>query len=179
MCWRRTQQSVAWDRQFFVESEILFKLRTAMPNTIYIRPESLSFCRDYWRRPLGIDIKGIFVSLSVKEKGPCALRKRKGPSNFNRNVVVMFIQWRTSTMRSWLIQSHHKILKSLFQQSVLAEATKRIKMKSNYGGKRSILSTRTRDSPHWGILMWSITSHMPLDKAWFFCCCFIFIFVSF
>ena len=179
MCWRRTQQSVAWDRQFFVESEILFKLRTAMPNTIYIRPESLSFCRDYWRRPLGIDIKRIFVSLSVKENGPCALRKRKGPSNFNRKVVVMFIQ-RRLTMRSWLIQSHHKILKSLFQQSVLAEATKRIKMKCNYGGKRSTPSTRTRDSPHWGILMWSITSHMLLDKAWFFCCCcFIFIFVSF
>ena len=49
---------------------------------------------------------------------------------------MMFIQ-RRLTMRSWLIQSHHKILKSLFQQSVLAEATKRIKMKCNYGGKRS------------------------------------------
>ena len=80
-------------------------------------------------------------------------------------------------MRSWLIQSHHKILKSLFQQSVLAEATERIKMTCNYGGKRSTLSTRTRDSPHWGILMWSITSHMLLDRARFFFVVALFLFL--
>lgn len=67
----------------------------------------------------------------------------------------MSIQWRLL----W------EILKRLFQQSVLAEATKRIKMKCNYGGKRS---TRTRDSSQGGILMWPITSHVLLDRAWFF-----------
>ena len=179
MCWRRTQQSVAWDRQFFVESEILFKLRTAMPNTIYIRPASLSFCRDYWRRPLGIDIKRIFVSLSVKENGPCALRKRKGPSNFNRNVVVMFIQ-RRLTMRSWLIQSHHKILKSFFFNS-LSLLKQRRELKWNAIMEASDLHhLHVLEIARTGVF-WCGPS--PVICCWtkhgFFCCCFIFIFVSF
>ena len=177
MCWRWTQQSVAWDRQFFVESEILFKLRTAMPNTIYIRPESLSFCRDYWRRPLGIDIKGIFVSLSVKEKGPCALRKRKGPSNFNRNVVVMFIQWRL-LWEVGLFKVIIKFWKAFFNSLSLLKQRRELKWNA---------IMEASDLHHLHVLEIARTGVFwcgpsPVICCWtkhgFFCCCFIFIFVS-